>query len=630
MRRILLALALLCGTRPAWAQLVGLPAPQISIPVTRRAPSQTDDSSVGYTAAGHVLSIAVTAPGTGYTSAPTVTLSAPPAGSVQATATATVSGGAVTAITVVVPGTNYPSAPTVTLSGGGGSGATAVAALTQASLWRYGSTWWQIVDDTPGQAVWQTIPVVQYPAAAAPLTDVWATRQISSTYAGNLFALTRASDATTKAIGQLSGGMADSPTADAFCSGTTCRYTTIYGQVVSYDLTAAFSSAPLYLPGVFNGNAPSIIFDTNPYGAGAGYTSEQLTIPSGVTTTAAAVTAFALVRHTNGNIQTPVLDLIANTSSDLWFDTSTLATPRGLFLGYINISLLSGIAPPLTPSLEGFSMSGTDTILFGNHQQILSPQAGYSGFSLAGGQVGLSRQEPNPGFFETSFIGFANTALTGAQIAALQNATDQAFGLYPQNDGIIEEFGDSMTAGVGSTGAPYGLQTDSRQTLPLLREPMEWDTSGASGATMAALVANLPGWAQNNFARAARNKIFVGADGTNDIAAGTTAATLESLVQQQASLAITAGAKKYIATTIPCSRTSFTAPEVTQCQTYNAWLRANWPAFAAALADFDANPAISSRMSDTTFSPDGTHFYPLGNAFRARILATAINSAIAD
>ena len=81
---------------------------------------------------GSFVSITVTNGGSGYTSAPTVTISSPDAygvGYVQATATATVSGGHVTGIAVVVAGTGYVS-PVVTLSGGGGSGATASAVLT--------------------------------------------------------------------------------------------------------------------------------------------------------------------------------------------------------------------------------------------------------------------------------------------------------------------------------------------------------------------------------------------------------------------------------------------------------------------------------------------------------------------
>ena len=80
-------------------------------------------------AGGSVSGISVAAGGSGYTSAPTVTLSAPPANT-TATATSSYSSGKVTTITVKTGGTGYTSAPTITLSGGGGSGAQATATVT--------------------------------------------------------------------------------------------------------------------------------------------------------------------------------------------------------------------------------------------------------------------------------------------------------------------------------------------------------------------------------------------------------------------------------------------------------------------------------------------------------------------
>jgi hypothetical protein len=75
-----------------------------------------------------VSSIVVSNGGSGYTSAPTVTLSG--GGGSGATAVATNSGGAVTAITITNPGSGYTSAPTVAFSGGAGSGAAATATIT--------------------------------------------------------------------------------------------------------------------------------------------------------------------------------------------------------------------------------------------------------------------------------------------------------------------------------------------------------------------------------------------------------------------------------------------------------------------------------------------------------------------
>lgn len=66
-----------------------------------------------------VTSITKTTSGTGYFSAPTVTLTG--GGGTGATATATVSGGSVTGFTVTAGGSGYSSVPTVTVTGGGGS-----------------------------------------------------------------------------------------------------------------------------------------------------------------------------------------------------------------------------------------------------------------------------------------------------------------------------------------------------------------------------------------------------------------------------------------------------------------------------------------------------------------------------
>jgi len=80
---------------------------------------------------GTVVSIVVTNRGTGYTSAPTVTISAPGGSGVTATANAAVNStsGQVERVTVSNAGTSYTSAPTITFSGGGGSGAKAYAIL---------------------------------------------------------------------------------------------------------------------------------------------------------------------------------------------------------------------------------------------------------------------------------------------------------------------------------------------------------------------------------------------------------------------------------------------------------------------------------------------------------------------
>lgn len=79
-------------------------------------------------APGAVAYIAVTNGGSGYTSAPAVTITG---AGVGATATATVSGGAVTGVAISACGSGYTSVPSVSFSGGGGGGAAATAVLTE-------------------------------------------------------------------------------------------------------------------------------------------------------------------------------------------------------------------------------------------------------------------------------------------------------------------------------------------------------------------------------------------------------------------------------------------------------------------------------------------------------------------
>jgi hypothetical protein len=76
--------------------------------------------------------------GSGYTSAPTVTVQGTGTG---ATATATVSGGQLAAITLTNGGTGYQNPVVITISGGGGTGAEVVATATTATR-----SWARIVD----------------------------------------------------------------------------------------------------------------------------------------------------------------------------------------------------------------------------------------------------------------------------------------------------------------------------------------------------------------------------------------------------------------------------------------------------------------------------------------------------
>jgi hypothetical protein len=102
-----------------------------------------------------VSDIKVTNGGSGYTSAPTVTIDSPtgPGIAVPAQATATVENGAVTLVTVRTAGSQYAGIPNVTFSGGGGTSAAATAEIE--------AIYYDVLDATDPVAGITTISLVQ-------------------------------------------------------------------------------------------------------------------------------------------------------------------------------------------------------------------------------------------------------------------------------------------------------------------------------------------------------------------------------------------------------------------------------------------------------------------------------------
>jgi hypothetical protein len=92
----------------------------------------TATATTGY----RIASINLTSGGSGYTSAPTVTITGGTGSISNPTATAVV-GFPITGLTLTSGGTGYTSAPTVSFSGGGGTGAAGTAAITTSTTTAY-------------------------------------------------------------------------------------------------------------------------------------------------------------------------------------------------------------------------------------------------------------------------------------------------------------------------------------------------------------------------------------------------------------------------------------------------------------------------------------------------------------
>lgn len=110
--------------------------------VTISAPNQTGGTqataiaSVGSsTSTGTVTGVSIVSPGSGYTSVPLVNFSAPPSGGTQAQGSAQLSNGTVVFVQITNAGSGYTQAPSVTFTGGGPTtAATATSTISSGPL----------------------------------------------------------------------------------------------------------------------------------------------------------------------------------------------------------------------------------------------------------------------------------------------------------------------------------------------------------------------------------------------------------------------------------------------------------------------------------------------------------------
>jgi uncharacterized protein DUF2589 len=113
------------GFEPATVDANDNPVPGRPIYVTFKYPKEVAPFTP---ATDQVTAVNVTAGGTGYTTEPSVVFTG--GGGTGATAVSAISAGVVTSVTITNLGSGYTTAPTVSFTGGGGTGATATATRT--------------------------------------------------------------------------------------------------------------------------------------------------------------------------------------------------------------------------------------------------------------------------------------------------------------------------------------------------------------------------------------------------------------------------------------------------------------------------------------------------------------------
>jgi uncharacterized repeat protein (TIGR01451 family) len=213
----------------------------------------------------------VTAGGSGYTSAPTVTITGVGTG---ATAVATISSGVVTGVVITSAGTGYTATPTIAFSGGGGSGAAALASLGSTS-----SPSW--VGQTIAAGGTLTLAFDADVAASVPTGDYENQILVSSS---NVLSLTFDYLNTTQENVHVCA-----PAPAIVAPGPVCANSTGNGASVPSDPNATFTWS--ITNGTITTSSTGTVDHLTLGGGGTGYTSAPTVVFSGGGGSGAAATA---------------------------------------------------------------------------------------------------------------------------------------------------------------------------------------------------------------------------------------------------------------------------------------------------------------------------------------------------
>jgi hypothetical protein len=237
---------------------------------------------------GSVGLIAVSNPGSGYTSAPNVVISAPnDANGVQAVATSTIvtGSGGIRSVYVTAGGSGYTAVPDVTIGAPnitGGTQATAVASISAGAVVSIG-----VVEAGSG---YTSVPAVTFSSGGATANAVISTGGVSSVSLVNAGSGYTSSPTITFSGGGGSGANAIAQIV-TFKTGTVSILLNNGGSGYTSAPTVAIGGSnvtPATATAIVLGNTVSQIVMTNP---GSGYTNASVSLSGGGFSTAANVTA---------------------------------------------------------------------------------------------------------------------------------------------------------------------------------------------------------------------------------------------------------------------------------------------------------------------------------------------------
>jgi hypothetical protein len=366
--------------------------------VTISAPASNGNSSATATATrsatGTVTALTSTSVGGGYSSAPTVTLSAPTE-SVTGSATASFGAGGVTSIAVNTAGLNYFSAPTITIPAPSGSGrASATATVTGGAVTAFAIT--------SGGSNYSLVSPNTVPAVTVTGGTTNATATASLGLALNSVLVSSGTQVYSAAptVAITGGGATTAATANAVLTGGLVTrisltnggfgYTSIPTLTFSGGTVTTAGTAPSAVVNGSHFNVRSVSVNTG----GAGYTTATVSIaapPAAVTATATAsvnaagaITGITVNNPGTGYNSAPTITVPAPPAAVQATATATLTNDT--VSGYTLTNAGSGYpsAPSVSVAAPPFNQQATATaILSGGSVTRLTVTSGGSGYTAA-------------------------------------------------------------------------------------------------------------------------------------------------------------------------------------------------------------------------------------------------------
>jgi hypothetical protein len=325
---------------------------------------------------GVSLVASISSGGSGYTSAPSVTIAAPPAGGVQAQATAVVSGGVVTGITVTNSGSGYTSAPSVTFGTIGGTAPTTVATATAIPI-----------STTLNYTVGATVPVTSggsgYTSGGGYTVSFVGGGSTTSATATPVFDAT-GTVLTGIVINSVGAGYSAAPTVTL--TGGPAPITPSASPTINLTATSLPSSATVTSGGTGYTAAPSVSFATTGGGTAtlgtasltSGAISAVAVTNAGSGFTASPTVTFSLTGGTRPNT-------IASAASAL----STFGSGNVALTATGNVLITGVMSPVKDVTISGLTINSTSSGSIGNSTGTTPGTANVVTLTATGGNVTL-------------------------------------------------------------------------------------------------------------------------------------------------------------------------------------------------------------------------------------------------